>query len=50
MRHLVAAAMLQRELAGTVTDTRHSTGLTGVGLRDVTPIAIRVQTAGRVTR
>ena len=24
--------------------------LTGVGLRDVTPIAARVQTAGRVTR
>jgi hypothetical protein len=24
--------------------------LTGVGLRDVTPIAVRVQTAGRVTR
>jgi len=24
--------------------------LTGVGLRDVTPIVIRVQTAGRVTR
>ena len=24
--------------------------LTGVGLRDVTPIVVRVQTAGRVTR